>query len=49
MPFKSEAQRKFFYKVLPQHAAQWEADTPKGKKLPKKVKKKPTKKSLKKK
>ena len=44
MPFKSEAQRKYFHKFLPEHAAQWEAETPKGKKLPKRVKKKTTRK-----
>lgn len=37
MPYRSEAQRKYFYSQLPQLAAKWEAETPKGKKLPKKL------------
>ena len=40
MPFKSQAQRKFMYAKHPKMAAEWEEKTPKGKKLPKKVKKK---------
>lgn len=40
MPFKSEAQRKFMYAKNPKMAKEWEEKTPKGKKLPKKVKKK---------
>mgnify|MGYP003344794702 FL=1 len=40
MPFKSEAQRKFMYAKHPKMAKEWEEKTPKGKKLPAKVKKK---------
>ena len=40
MPFKSEAQRKFMYAKHPKMAKEWEDKTPKGKKLPAKVKKK---------
>ena len=40
MPFKSQAQRKFMYAKHPEMAKEWEEKTPKGKKLPKKVKKK---------
>ncbi len=40
MPFKSQAQRKFMYASHPEMAKEWEAHTPKGKKLPKHVKKK---------
>lgn len=36
MPFKSEAQRRFMYSHMPSMAKEWEAHTPKGKKLPKK-------------
>lgn len=39
MPFKSEAQRRFFRSQLPHLAEEWEAHTPK-KKLPSRVKKK---------
>lgn len=38
MPFKSEAQRKMMYAKHPQMAKRWEKETPKGKALPKKVK-----------
>lgn len=38
MPFKSQAQRKFMYANDPKMAARWEKETPKGKKLPNKVK-----------
>lgn len=38
-PFKSEAQKKFLYDNHPDIAKRWEAETPKGKKLPKHVKK----------
>jgi len=38
-PFKSQDQRAYFYKFLPELAQQWEDVTPKSKKLPKKVKK----------
>ncbi len=37
MPFKSQAQRRYMYKNLPEIAAQWEKETPKGTKLPKRV------------
>jgi hypothetical protein len=40
MPFKSEAQKGWMYANHPQIAKEWEDKTPKGKKLPKKVKKK---------
>ncbi len=40
MPFKSEAQRRFMYANHPKMAAEWQAATPKGKKLPAKVHKK---------
>lgn len=40
MPFKSQQQRKFMYAKHPEMAEEWEDKTPKGKKLPKKVKKK---------
>jgi len=39
MPFKSTSQRKFLWANKPKMAKEWEAHTPKGKKLPKKVKK----------
>lgn len=45
MPFKSEAQRRKMYELEKQGkvpkgtASQWERDTPKGKKLPEKAKK----------
>lgn len=38
MPFKSEAQRRFMYATHPKLAEEFEAATPKGKKLPEKVK-----------
>jgi hypothetical protein len=44
MPFKSEQQRKWMYATNPKMAAEWEEHTPKGKSLPKKVKKKQRKK-----
>lgn len=40
MPFKSTSQRKWMYANDPAMAKRWEAETPKGKKLPKKVKRK---------
>lgn len=40
MPFKSKAQREWMYANHPDMAKKWQADTPKGKKLPQKVKKK---------
>lgn len=39
MPFKSQAQRKFMYAKHPAMAAEWQAHTPKGAKLPEHVKK----------
>jgi hypothetical protein len=33
MPFKSQAQRRYMYKNLPEIAAQWEKETPKGTKI----------------
>jgi len=44
MPFKSSSQRRFFYKNLPHLAEKWEKATPKGKRLPKRVKSKKSKK-----
>ena len=38
MPFKSESQRKFLYATNPKVAKEFEKATPKGKKLPRKVK-----------
>lgn len=38
MPFKSKAQRRLMYAKDPEMAKVWEAHTPKGKKLPEKVK-----------
>jgi len=38
MPFKSEAQRKYLFAKLPKVAKEFAEHTPKGKKLPKKVK-----------
>ena len=40
MPFKSKAQRAWMYANKPEMAQQWQDETPKGAKLPKKVKKK---------
>lgn len=40
MPFKSEAQKKWMFSNKPKMAKEWAAHTPKGKQLPKKVKKK---------
>ncbi len=50
MPFKSKAQRRYFYSQLPQLAEEWEAHTPKTK-LPSRVtkKKKTVRKAVKKK
>ncbi|ODU02671.1 MAG: hypothetical protein ABS79_00010 [Planctomycetes bacterium SCN 63-9] len=39
MPFKSESQRRWMYAKHPEMARRWEAHTPKGKRLPKHVKK----------
>lgn len=38
-PFKSEAQRKYLFSQKPEIAKEFAKKTPKGKKLPKKVKK----------
>ena len=43
MPFRSKAQRKFMYAKHPEIAAEFEAKTPKGKKMPEHVKAKPKK------
>ena len=40
MPFKSKAQRAYLYANNPKVAMEFAAHTPKGTKLPKKVKKK---------
>lgn len=39
MPFKSQAQRARMHANKPKMAQKWEKETPKGKKLPKRVKK----------
>lgn len=39
MPFKSQAQRAYLYAKKPSVAREFAAKTPKGKKLPEKVKK----------
>jgi len=39
MPFKSKSQRAWMHANKPKMAKEWERHTPKGKKLPKKVKK----------
>lgn len=44
MPYKSEAQRRFMHAKKPKLAKEFDAKTPKGKKLPEKVKKKKGKK-----
>ncbi len=49
MPFKSKAQRKFMYAKHPELAEEFEAATPKGKKLLEHVKEKPVVKRRKKK
>ena len=40
MPFKSQKQRAYLYENNPDVARKFEADTPKGKKLPKRAPKK---------
>lgn len=40
MPFKSESQKKWMYANKPKMAKEWQKETPKGKKLPNKVKRK---------
>lgn len=42
MPFESQAQRRWMYANKPEMAKEWEAATPKGKKLPERKHKKPT-------
>jgi hypothetical protein len=37
MPFKSQAQKGFLYANEPAIAKRWQAETPKGKKLPARV------------
>jgi hypothetical protein len=37
MPFKSQAQKRYMYKNLPEIAARWEKETPKGTNLPVRV------------
>lgn len=39
MPFKSDSQKKYLYANKPKIAKEFQEHTPKGKKLPKKVKK----------
>ena len=38
MPFKSEAQKGWMYANKPKMAKEWQEHTPKGKKLPAKIK-----------
>lgn len=45
MPFKSKAERGFLYANHPDIAARFQAETPKGAKLPQYVGKKPKKKA----
>jgi hypothetical protein len=40
MPFKSKAQRRWMHKFHPEMADRWEKETPKGKKLPARVRRK---------
>ena len=40
MPFKSESQRKYLFSQKPEVAKEFAEHTPKGKKLPKQLKKK---------
>ncbi len=49
MPFVSKQQRKYMYSQHPEMAKEWEAATPKGKKLPERVKPKSKKKTARKK
>ncbi len=48
MPFKSKAQKAYLYANKPEIAKEFQAKTPKGAKLPEKLKKSPRKKSYKK-
>ena len=41
MPFKSTRQRAWMYENKPEMAKQWEADTPKGARLPERARPKP--------
>lgn len=43
MPFKSQKQRAYLYSQKPKIAKEFQAHTPKGKKLPKKIRKKTVK------
>jgi hypothetical protein len=43
MPFVSKAQKGWMYSNHPEMAKEWQEKTPKDKKLPAKIKKKPTK------
>ncbi len=38
MPFRSEAQRRYMHMKSPSMAAKWDKETPKGAKLPKRLK-----------
>ena len=38
MPIKSKAQRRFLHSQKPKLAEEWEKETPKGKRLPERVK-----------
>lgn len=40
MPLKSQAQRRYMHAKHPKMAEQWEAETPTGKRLPRKLGKK---------
>ena len=44
MPMKSKRQRRWMWATHPEMAKRWEKETPKGKKLPEKVKRKPKRK-----
>jgi hypothetical protein len=47
MPFVSQAQRGWMHANHPEMAARWDKETPRGKKLPKHVKKRKAKRKLK--
>jgi hypothetical protein len=40
VPYRSQSQRAYLHAKHPKIAARWDKETPKGKKLPKKVRKK---------
>jgi len=40
MPFRSQKQREWMYANHPEMAKQWEKDTPRGRKLPVRLRKK---------